>query len=231
MKTLLGITMIALLAAAVFAQEHASKENQVRDRGQTPVQDNRQTLDRGRVFKQDAMPLEPLVLRGILVDAGCRDRSQLNLSQPPVPIEQTLPAETSGQANSQKSERSKQGYATGKTEPQSGNVSAHGISVDAQTLQGEREDVLEHQVPDLLNREEDPSCAITGRTTAFGLLLTNGRLLDLDEGGNTWALQMVQSSNPGSAMLNGKGSALKPKVTVKGRVRGDRVIVDSLNLG
>ncbi len=219
----------AALALAAVAQ-HASRENQVRDRGQTPVADETQTLDRGRLGTQGAVPPGALTFRGILVDAGCRDRSQTNLTRPPIATGRDLPAETPQEASTQNSERAKLGYATGKTEPQSGSVAAAGITVDAQTLEGEREDALEHQVQDLLARQTDPSCAVTGGTRAFALLMNNGRLLNLDEGGNTFALQSVQSSDAGRSMLNGKAAGFKPKAAIKGRVRGDKLIVENLSL-
>jgi hypothetical protein len=228
MKTGRITALAAALAMAAVAQ--TSKENQVRDRGRTPVADETQTLDRGRLGRQDAVPPTALTFRGMLVDAGCRDRTQTNLVRPAIPTGRDLPAQTPQEESSQNSERAKLGFATGKTQPQSGSVSAAGITVDAKTIQSEREDVLSHQVPDLLTRQPDPTCAVTGGTRAFALLMNNGRLLGLDEGGNTFALQSVQSTDAGRALLNGKSSGFKPKASIKGRVRGDKLIVDNLNL-
>ena len=64
-------TMGALaLAAAAFAQK-TNNENEIRDRGQTPVLGH--SPDRGVT----------LTLHGIVVDAACRDRSAQNLRRPP----------------------------------------------------------------------------------------------------------------------------------------------------
>jgi len=88
--------------------------------------------------------------------------------------------------------------------------------------------VMQHQVADLRARAGDLTCAITGATKAFAILLDDGRLLNLDEAGNTLALEAIQSSSAGRAMLNGNGPALKPKVTVKGIIHGDRLLVSQI---
>ena len=72
---------IVLFALSAAAQSGANA-NMVRDRGSTRPSDQTQTLDRGRLGHQDAMPPGPLTFTGMLVDAGCRDRSSLNLRQP-----------------------------------------------------------------------------------------------------------------------------------------------------
>jgi hypothetical protein len=79
-------------------------------------------------------------------------------------------------------------------------------------------------------RFADDSCGITGDTKAFALLTSQGRLLNLDEGGNTWAAQAVQSSEEGHALLNGMGSSFKPRVTIKGEIYADQLVVDHLTL-
>jgi hypothetical protein len=191
--------IIFALAASAFAQK-----NMVRDRGQTPVQDPTQTLVRGRIGHQDLLPKEPLIVSGMLIDGSCPDRSSLNLHEWPEVAPAPLPNNSSG------------------------GVSAKGVTVDAKTLQRERGDVLAHQVPDLRMRQPDPTCAITGSTRSFALLMDNGRLLNLDEGGNTLAGQSLYVDPAGRAMLNGRGPGLKPRIIVEGRIQGDKLIVSKI---
>jgi hypothetical protein len=89
-------------------------------------------------------------------------------------------------------------------------------------------DAIAHQTPDVVTRQPDRSCAVSGATRGFALLTRDGRLLNLDEGGNTMAIQGIQSTAAGRAMLNGTGGALKPQVTLRGRVQGDRLIVEKI---
>ncbi len=205
--TISGIALSSILIFSAAAQT-TSKENQVRDRGRTPTADDTQTLDRGRLGRQAAIPSHPLTLHGLLVDASCLDRSSTNLAEPPE-TPNLAPAQPRNASNG-------------------GGVAAHGVQVDAQTAQAERTDVMEHQVPDLRTRVNDPTCAITGSTRALALLLDNGRLLNLNEGGNTLALEKIQSSPAGRALLAGTGPALKPKLTVQGIIHGDRVEVSKI---
>ena len=79
-----------------------------------------------------------------------------------------------------------------------------------------------------MTRQPDRSCAVNGATRGFALLMPDGRLLNLDEGGNTMAIQGIHSIPAGRAMLNGTGGALKPQVTLRGRVQGDRLIVEKI---
>ncbi len=224
MKTAMVVAGLAGLVAIFSLAQDRVNDGKVR------VADERQTLDRGRLGTEESMPPGPLTLNGILVDAGCNDRTQSNLLRPPEPLAQLGPAEPPQMASSQEARRAQTGFATGTSEPAGAGVSAFGITVDAQTLASERADVLEHQVPDLVSRQEDPTCAINARTSNFALLMDNGRLLNLDGGGNVWAWQAVQSSTAGTMMLNGKGPASKPRVTIVGTIRGDRLTVDSLKL-
>jgi hypothetical protein len=76
--------------------------------------------------------------------------------------------------------------------------------------------------------QADRSCAITRATRGFALLTKDGRLLNLNEGGNTLAMQALHAIPDGRAMLNGTGGGIKPKVTLRGRVHGDRVIVEKI---
>lgn len=146
-----------------------------------------------------------------LLDAGCEDRSLANLRTPPETLAQALPAAASKQLNS-------------------GSVSTRGISVDAKTVQTERDGVLEHLVPDMVSRMSDPTCAVTGGTRSFAALLDDGRLLNLDEGGTTLALEAVESSVQGRAMLNGTGPSLKPRATINGMILHNRIIVHQITL-
>ena len=142
-------------------------------------------------------------MHGTLIDAGCRDRSAVNLAQPP---ERFIPAV-----------------------PVQPPASGSGITVDTKTANSERADVVMHQVPDLATRQADPTCAITGGTRAYALLLDNGKLLDLDEGGNTFASEAVYATLRGRDLLNGKAYGFKPRVTVKGRIHAGKVLTDSVN--
>lgn len=169
------------------------------------------TYDRGRT--PVARGTNPLTLEGVLVDASCKDRSRANLTTPPESLSAAMPVQPTAASGSSGG---------------NGGVSAQGVSVDAKTVAAERGDVLEHQAKDLATRQFDPTCAVTGGTSAYAVLLSNGRLLDLDEGGNTLASEAVLQSANGRAMLNGNAYGFKPQVKLTGRVRGDRIIVTQL---
>jgi hypothetical protein len=194
--------LILLSMAAGFAQN----ANQVRDRGQTRSPDQNQSWDRGRVGTEAPLPKGIQNYSGILVDATCSDRASLNLREKPAA---PVMAKTTSQANGSEG-------------------SSSGITVDPKTMQSERGDVLEHQVPDLVSRQPDPSCAITGSTREFALFTPEGRLLNLDEGGTTYAWQTISALPEGRAMLNGTAGGVKPQVTLRGRVQGDRLIVEKV---
>jgi hypothetical protein len=164
---------------------------------------------------------------GILVDAGCRDRSRSNLLSPPIAVTQEAPTEPPREEASQNAARAGVGFATGKAEPRAPGTSAWGITVDPQTLEREQSDVLMHQMRDLFGRQPDMSCGITGDTKAFAFLTDSGRLLDLDEGGNTRVWQAVQSTDAGRRVINGTGPPIKPRVTITGRIFGDKLVVES----
>lgn len=220
---MIAVTLITMATAGILAQ---NRDND----GKVRVADPLQTLNKGRLGSQPSMPPGPLTLNGILVDGSCADRSQSNLMRAPVPLAQKGPVETPQEARTENAARAETGFATATGQPHSPAVSASGITVDAQTLAREQAEALAQQVPDLTTRQMDMSCAITGRTAAFAFLMDNGRLLNLDGAGNTWAAQVVQSSTEGQAMLNGKGPGVKPRVTIKGTIWGDQVLVESLNL-
>jgi hypothetical protein len=194
---------MAVFAALAFAQldQKTNKESMVRERGAVAVRGS-----------------DPMTFNGILFDAACKDRSTANLAVPPESLAATTPAEYADGASSKPA-----------TNNPKGGVSAHGISVDAKTLASERGDVLEHQVPDLRTRQMDPTCGITGSTSTYGLALSDGRLLNLDQGGNTLAAEAVNSSTQGRAMLNGAAFGFKPRAKVRGRIRGDRFFVEQLS--
>ena len=152
----------------------------------------------------------PAPLRGILIDAGCRDFSRYNLRLSP----QALPAPAK----------------EADTKPAGGGATASGITVDARTLDAERADAMPHQVADLVSRQSDPTCAIKGNTHAYALLLADGRVADLDEGGNTFADAAVKADPQGRAMLAGQGPGFKPIVTVTGHVQGSRIVATAVKI-
>jgi hypothetical protein len=102
--------------------------------------------------------------------------------------------------------------------------------LSASNTEAERAGAMAHQVADHRSRQPDDACGVTGQTSSFGLLLGDGRYLSFDEGGNTKAAVAVQSSIAGRDMLNGRKSAVKPRVTVTAAVQGGRVTVDSVKV-
>jgi hypothetical protein len=214
MKSILRIAAtIALAALAAFAQ--TGKQNEMRERGQTAVQ---------------AGPAPEVTLGGILMDASCGNRTAMNLSQSPQPLMGAAPVQTAAEAQSGTAMRTQQGFANPGGKQEAPSVSVQGITVDAKTIQAERADVLEHQVADLRSRQVDPTCAITGASHSFAILMGNGRYLNLDGGGNTLVAEALQANAAGRAVLNGTGAGIKPEATVKGKIRADKVIVESLKL-
>ncbi|MGA7236875.1 MAG: hypothetical protein WBY44_14405 [Bryobacteraceae bacterium] len=214
MKTLVRTASTLALAAFLAA---AQNSNENRDRGATPLYTG---------------PAPTVTLYGTLVDAGCRNRTALNMSLQSLPFTVAAPAQTPADVQSGSQMRAAQGYANATQPAQQQNppISAYGVNVDPKTLAAERSDVLEHQVPDLHSRQMDPTCAITGATHAFSVVLKEGRMLNLDDGGNTYATLAIQGSAAGRAMLNGNGGGLKPDVVIKGRMRADKVVVQTLKL-
>jgi hypothetical protein len=194
MKTRLQILAVVAASLAASAQTPApGKPDQEHARGETPS------------------VAAPATLRGILIDAGCRDLSRYNLHLAP----QALPAAA-------KESQNKGAAAASST--------ASGITVDARTLDAERTDVMPHQFADLLARQSDPTCAIKGSTRAYALLLPDGRVADLDEGGNTFADAAVKADAQGRAMLAGQGPGFKPAVAVTGHIRGSRIVVSEVKI-
>jgi len=216
------------MAAIAQLDQKSSKENMVHDRGQFWPQPAGQTLDQGRVGWQASVPNQPLILTGTLVDAGCEDRSELNLTKRPESVTAAAPAETAREKSTESARRAEVGYAQPGGTRTNTEIASHGIAIDEQTVQSERADIMPHQVPDMRSRMDDPTCAITGATRGYALLLDDGRLLNLNEGGNTMADEGVQNSAAGRAMLNGSGPGVKPRVTLKGWVEGPRVVVEQI---
>ena len=140
---------------------------------------------------------------GTLLDASCTDRSLENLRAQPADV-----------------------LATDKA-PQKNPV---GIKVDPKTMQAERAEATLPRTPDHASRYSSAGCALTADTKAFLLLMGDGKLLTLDEGGNTLAFEAFQASPAGAAILNGKVGGLKPKATIKGVLAGGRLRVRSLEL-
>jgi hypothetical protein len=221
--SIVTLALAGLVAVSILAQDRVNI-------GKVSVADERQTLDRGRLGSQESMPYGPLTLNGMLVDGNCTDRSAANLTRPAIPVNQVSPAETPQLASTENAERAKMGYATATHQPDMQGISAHGITVDPQTLQQEQADALQHQVPDMTTRQEDLTCAISARTSNFAFLMDNGRLLNLNAGGDAFAWQAIQSSDAGRAMLEGRGPAVKPHATIIGVIDGDGLKVNSLQL-
>ena len=55
-------------------------------------------------------------------------------------------------------------------------------------------------------------------------------MVKLDEGGNTLAWQLYQSTAQGQQALNGKAPGGKPAAVVTGLLRGDKLHVHSMQL-
>jgi hypothetical protein len=146
---------------------------------------------------------------GVLVDGGCIDRSKLNLARPPLPV-------TRGE--------------DGDRENPAASVSAKGVTVNQDVVSRERADILGHLTPEMRNRQTDATCAITAASRAFALLTTDGRLLDLDSGGVTLAMQAMMSTKAGRAMMDGTGPAIKPEAELKGYVQKDNLVVSSVQV-
>jgi hypothetical protein len=215
MKTLLRLAAALTLCGFMAIAQNA---NAVKDEGATALQSG---------------PAPTVTLYGTLVDAGCRNRTALNIKQPAETFAAAAPAQTPADAQTGAQARTALGYQNAGAPSQQTNnqVSVNGITVDPKTLAAERHDILEHQVADLRSRQMDPTCGITGATHAFAIVLTdNGRMLNLDDGGNTFASEAVQGSAVGRAMMNGNGGGFKPSAVVKGNIHADKVLVQTLKL-
>lgn len=197
-------TFLAVLSF-VGRSTRTSHENMVRDRGQTPTQGPRLTLDRGRFGSEASVPLDPATWTGVLVDAGCNNRDAFALGAPAAGHVAVEPGATGEKAGA-----------------------AKGITVSGKTLASERSDVLPILAPDVAFGSMDPACAVTGSTRGFAVYLSNGVLKNLDEGGNTKAMEMFQASPQGQAVLNGKSLGEKLRVAVKGMMHGDRIVVEDI---
>jgi hypothetical protein len=172
----------------------------------------------------------PVTLMGTLVDAGCRDRGALNLGQAAETYASQKPAETPAEQQAGTAMRAQQGYANPGAAPNNATTTASGVTVDSKTLTLERPDVLHHQVADLRSRQLDPTCAISGATHNFALYMTDGKFLSLDEGGNTYANEAILGSAAGRDMLAGNGGGMKPQVVIKGNIRAEKILVQSIKI-
>jgi hypothetical protein len=144
---------------------------------------------------------------GIILDASCTDRSLVNLRSQPEAALATI---------------------NGPQKPAEG--SAAGISVSPQVVKAERAEAILPDTADHASRYPSASCALTADTKAFMLLLPDGTLLNLDEGGNTMAFEAFQDSAGGQAILNGKVGGMKPQATIAGIRSGDRLKARSVEL-
>jgi len=152
-------------------------------------------------------PKAPTQWSGVLLDAGCKNRSVDNLRSAPV-------AE----------------LATIKEPQKPAEGSADGIQVAPGTVKSERGKAVLPRTPDHASRYSNASCALTADTKAFMLLTSDGTLLNLDEGGNTLAFEAFQDSAAGQSILNGKVGGLKPQATIVGVRAGDRLKARSVEL-
>ncbi len=211
---------VFLAMCAVAASQAVPPNNRAVNRGATPTQMPSQNMDRGRLGTEASVPAKPSTWRGILVDAGCQDRSSANLRRAPA----LAPAAPPDNASADPAD-TPNGRAA-----QNGAVSGKGINVDTSTAQAERSDPMETHTQDHLTRQMDSACSITAGTKAYALLLKDGTLLNLDEGGNTKAFEAFQSSRQGQDILNGHGSGDKPRAAIKGMRRGDKLEVDTIRL-
>ena len=211
-RVVLPLAVLAAITVLALAQlnQKTNHENDVQQRGQTPVQAPGQSPDTGRIGEQAPVPNAPVRLHGLLLDASCPNRSNPNLYAMPESVPLTMPSAGVVQQRS------------------AGASSARGITVNTATVDTERADIMAHQVPDMRSRQASETCAITASTREYGLALPNGRFVDLDAGGNTLANELVYDTPQGQQMLNGIGPAVKLRVDVVGRVVGDKVIVEEL---
>ncbi len=146
---------------------------------------------------------KPATWSGLMLDAGCTDRSLSNLRAQPM---DSLAMATKPQAT------------------------ATGITVDPKVIKAERADAILPHTADHASRYSNAGCAITADTKAFMILLSDGTLLSLDEGGNTIAFEAFQSTPAGQAILNGKVGGLKPQASIVGIRAGDRLKARSVEL-
>ncbi len=164
-------------------------------------------LERGHVPTQEMHEVRAAgTWQGRLIDAGCPDRSRFFLA---------LPSSRSA---------AQPGSVTAVS------TSAYGINVSPDTAQAERSDAVAHHVPDLHTRQQEYSCAVTGITRAFAVELPDGQIKNLDEGGNTYAMELFEHTPNGEAVMSGRERGAKPQVSVTGTMRGNQIIAESIRL-
>jgi hypothetical protein len=134
---------------------------------------------------------------GLLLDGDCVDRSLENMLSPPA-------------------------QEMARAKPVTNQVA--GISVAPGVVKAERGDVLLPHTLDHASRYQSASCAITAETKSFALLLLpKGPLLELNEAGNTFAMESFEDTPAGREILDGKVGGLKPHAIVKGLRQGDEL--------
>jgi hypothetical protein len=198
--------VVLFLTASAIAQD-VPQDRRSKQRGETPAR------DREVSGPEAAGKLK--TWRGVLVDAGCPNRSSLGRQQAPA-------------ASGKQAKVGERGSA-GREKPVQGKAEEGGHAHSA-AEHARHADVEAHQVPDVRSRQTDSSCAISGATSAYALLLPNGNLLNLDQGGNTQAAAAFQATPEGQAVLSGKKRSAKPRAEIKARRRADNLVVESLRL-
>jgi hypothetical protein len=171
-----------------------------------------------------------VTVQGTLVDAGCRNRTALNLGAPAETYASQKPAETAAEQQAGAATRTQQGMANPSGAQSNMQVNASGVTIDPKALANQRPDVLEHQVADLRSRQLDPTCAISGATHNFAIYTGDGRFYNLDEGGNTYANEAVLGTAAGRDMLAGNGGSIKPQASINGKIENGKVVVRSIKL-
>ena len=77
---------------------------------------------------------------------------------------------------------------------------------------------------------ERPACPITEVTRAYALQLADGRLLDLGEAGTTFVGAALNGCKDTRPLINRIVYSIWPKATVKGRLHGSKIMVDSVSI-
>lgn len=192
---------IPALALVSYAQDAGQDQNQTGSQSQTETrssssraQSQASTTEKGVSGKH---------WKGLLVDATCTPSGSMS----PTPNQQNNSANRSTSSSSQETSSANRSSTneSGTTE-QSTSSSTH---------------KEKHMKMSGMNAQWQ-SCAATPSTTQFGLVLNDGRMVRLDENGNTQA-QGELKNNP-KLTANNK----PPRVRVRGTLVGDTLQVQSI---